>query len=397
MIMLDVPFSHPAWIEIDLEQFKTNLLAIKNHIGPKTKFCLPVKANAYGHGLVQIAKTAVAAKIDYLGVSCLQEGVLLRQADIRIPILVLGAIHVEQIRYFIHYDLEFTISSLYKAKLVAQACAEINKTVKVHLEIDTGMNRTGVRVESANQVLDYIRSQPCFVLKGVYSHLATADSPAHPFSQAQINKFLEFLAQQDLINNPDIICHLANSAGTACFPETHLDMVRAGLLAFGYYPRQDMPANLSVIKSCFAIRAKVAYFKTVLQGEGVSYNHTHIAQKNSHVLTIPIGYGDGLRRCLSNKGAILLDGKKYPIVGNICMDQFMVDIGDDSGYVGDVVTIVGRDQHAEITVEELSKLCSTIPYEILCGFNNRLPRVYCTATNNFWENATNQAYENIIE
>jgi alanine racemase len=390
--MIDVPFGHPAWIEIDLIQFKKNLRIIKEHIGEHTKLCLPIKSNAYGHGLIPIAHAAATAGVDCLAVSCLQEGILLRQANVRLPILVLGAIHIEQIAAFIEYDLEFTVSSYYKAKLVSEACEQLNRQVKVHLEIDTGMNRTGVRVETAHIALEFIQNNPHFILTGIYSHLATADVPNHSFSQVQIEKFLNFL-NTNTFNNNKIIRHLANSAGTACFRESHLDMVRPGLLAFGYYPRLDLPENLLQIKPCFAIRAKVAYFKTVFKGEGVSYNHTHIAPTDAHVLTIPVGYGDGLRRCLSNKAAILLKGKRYPIVGNICMDQFMVDIGMDAGYVGDIVTIIGADHGATIAIEEHSQLCATIPYEILCGFNNRLPRVYRTELGNVWEHAEQATHQ----
>lgn len=368
--------NHPAWIEINIAQFKQNLSTLKAHIGSKTKLCIPVKANAYGHGLVEMSKAAVAAEVDYLAVSCLQEGIILRKANIHIPIIVLGAIHIEQIQELIHYDLEFTIASHYKARLVADICKELQKTVKVHLEVDTGMQRTGVQVATAPMVLDYLFKESCFIVKGIYSHLATSDVPNHPFSSQQILEFTSFIKDAALLDNPDIICHLASSAGVACYPETHLDMVRPGLIAFGYFPRMDVPESLRSIKPCFSIKAKIAYFKTVPAGFGVSYSHTYITAKPTHILTIPIGYGDGLRRCLSNKGVILLNGKRYPMVGTICMDQVMVDIGEDSGYVGDVVTVVGRDNGQEITIEDLSKSCDTIPYEILCGFNDRLPRLY---------------------
>lgn len=382
---MEVPFNHPAWIEIDLAQFKTNLRVIKQHIGPHTKLCLPVKANAYGHGLIPMAQAAVEAKVDYLGVSCLQEGILLRKANIQIPILVLGAIHHEQIQDFITHDLEFTVASLFKAKLVAEQARILQKQVKVHLEVDTGMHRTGVRVDTAPAVLDFMRTHPCFEVKGVYSHLATADDPHHPFSNTQTNEFLNFIVDNNLRDDQAIICHLANSAGVACMPETHLDMVRPGLLAFGYYPRADIPESLRAIKPCFAIKAKVAYFKSVPQGKGVSYNHTYTTPSNVNLLTIPVGYGDGFRRSLSNKGSIVLNGVRYPIVGNVCMDQFMVDIGQNSGYVGDIVTLIGKEANVEVSIQEHSSLCSTIPYEILCGFNNRLPRIYNDSEASFWE------------
>lgn len=374
--MLELPLNHPAWIEIDVAQFKCNLRLIRQHLAPQVKVCLPVKANAYGHGLVNISQAAVDEGIDYLGVSCLQEGKILRQANIKIPILVFGAIHVEQIHELIEYDLEFTIASHYKARLVADVCAKLNKTVKVHLEVDTGMQRTGVRTKTAPEVLEYLNAEKCFILKGIYSHLATADDPDHPFSARQVQEFRDFLRQYHFLDNPNIICHLANSSGVACLPESHLDMVRPGGLVFGCYTRKDIPENLRDIKGCLSIKAKIAYYKNVPPGTGIGYDHTYIVANKSNIVTIPVGYGDGLRRSLSNKGAILHNGKRYPIVGNICMDQFMADLGSDPGYVGEVVTIIGNDKNAQITIDEMSRLCNTHPYEILCGFNDRLPRRY---------------------
>lgn len=375
--MPPLPFNHPAWIEIDLQQFKRNLALIRQHVGPKVKICLPVKANAYGHGLINIAKAACEQGIDYLGVSCLQEGKLLRLSNVQIPILVFGAIHIEQIADLIEYDLEFTIASHYKARLVAEACKQLNKKVNVHLEVDTGMQRTGVRIATAPSVLDYLASEECFVLKGVYSHLATADDPEHSYTQTQIQSFIAFLRENGLYDNPNVLCHLANSSGVSNFPASHLDMVRPGGLVFGCHSRLDVPENLREIKSCLAIRAKIAYYKNVPGGIGIGYDHTYISKHDkSNIVTIPVGYGDGLRRCLSNKGIIIYNGKRYPIVGNVCMDQFMVDLSTDPGYVGDVVTLMGADNGTELSIYEMSRLCNTHPYEILCGFNDRLPRVY---------------------
>lgn len=376
--MRDLPFNHPAWVEINIAQFKRNIQIIKQFIKPQTKICLPIKANAYGHGLVNIAHAACAEGIDYLGVACLQEGKLLRNAKIQIPILVFGAIHIEQIAELIEYDLEFAIASHYKARIVAAAAKELNKKVKVHLEVDTGMQRTGVRATTAPSVIDYMRAEDCFDIRGIYSHLATADDLSHPFTHQQVQNFTNFLSQHQLLSDPNIICHIANSAGLVRLPEAHLDMIRPGGLVFGCFPfkRELMPESLQGIKSCLSIKAKVSYYKNVPAGTGIGYNHTYTVATNSNVITVPVGYGDGLRRSLSNKGSILHNGKRYPIVGNICMDQFMVDLGEDPGYVGDVVTLIGVDHDQEISIEEMSQLCNTHPYEILCGFNDRLPRLY---------------------
>lgn len=375
--MDNIPYAHPAWIEIDTKQLRQNLRIMRQHIGEHPKLLFPVKANAYGHGLVPTAQHT-ADLVDYFGVSCLQEGALLREAGIHNPILVMGAIHAQQIPALAQYNLEVTISSLYKAKLLVEKGVQeqITDPIKVHLEIDSGMNRTGLRISTAPAVIDYIKGSPSLDLVGIYSHFATAATPGDPFFAEQSATFLQFLHQQRLIDDPSILCHFANSAAVACHPETHLDMVRPGLLSYGYYPREDLPNALREIKPCFAVKARVSYFKTIMMGHGVSYNHSYKAKKQSRILTIPLGYGDGYRRSLSNKSTVILKGKHYPVIGDICMDQFMVDIGDDSGYVGDVVTIIGKEQDASITMEQISDTCDTIPYEILCGFNERLPRIF---------------------
>lgn len=375
--MDNVPYAHPAWIEIDTAQLRKNLQIIRQHIGKHPKLLLPVKANAYGHGLVPTAQHT-ADLVDYFGVSCLQEGAILREAGIVNPILVMGAIHAEQVHALAQYNLEVTISSLYKAKLLAEKSEQIHLSapIKVHLEIDSGMNRTGMRVSTAPAVIEYIRNNSCIDFVGIYSHFATAATPDDPFFNEQSETFLQFLQQHNLTDDSSVLCHFANSAAVACHPETHLDMVRPGLLSYGYYPRKDLPSNLHGIQPCFAVKARVSYFKTIMVGHGVSYNHSYKAKKQSRILTIPLGYGDGYRRALSNKSTVILKGKHYPVVGDVCMDQFMVDIGDDSGYVGDVVTIIGEDNGASITMEQISDTCDTIPYEILCGFNDRLPRIF---------------------
>lgn len=369
-----LPFGHPAWIEVDLQQFKKNLHCIRQYIG-NSKLCIPIKANAYGHGLKQIAKAAQEAKVDYLGVSCLQEGAILREAGIQLPILVLGAIHEAQIPELLKYQLEFTISSHYKAKLVAEKCLQLQQKAKVHLEMDTGMQRTGVKPETAVHLLNYLYETQCFEVVGLYSHFATADNPNDDFTQYQINIFQDFIHKNIISQNRKLICHLANSGGLCYFPESHLDMVRPGLLAYGYFPKHKIKA-LADIKPCFSLKAKIAYFKVVDANQGISYGHCYKTQQRTRIVTVPLGYGDGFRRALSNRGHVLIGGHKYPIAGTVCMDQFMVDIDHQEAYVGDEVTLIGKQGSLELSLEEMAAHCDTITYEILCGFNNRLPRFY---------------------
>jgi alanine racemase len=366
-------YSHPSWIEVDLAQFKRNIAIVRDHIG-NTLFCLPVKANAYGHGLVAIGKAAEEAGVDYLGVAHLQEGIALRNANIRLPIIVLGAIHEDQIGDLIQFNLEFSVSSLFKAKLVAEKCKMTGQKCRVHLEVDTGMHRTGVRPSTAVELMHYLKSAHCFEIVGVYSHLATAGGKDDPFALQQISHF-QTLMQHPLFQDIPLVRHMANSAGTLYFPESHFDMVRPSLLSFGYLP-ETYPDTLSKIAPCFSVKTKVSYFKVVEQGAGISYGRSHITQKKTRIVTLPIGYGDGYKRCLSNRGSVLIRGQRFPIVGAICMDQLMVDIGESEVYVGEEAVLIGRQGNAEISVQEIASLCDTIPYEVLCFFNDRLPRVY---------------------
>jgi alanine racemase len=366
--------AHPAWIEVDCNQLKSNIALIKNHIG-NSLLCLVVKANAYGHGLCSIGKMAQDAGVDYLGVAHLQEGVELRQSGIDIPILVLGAIHEDQILDFIHFNLEFTISSSFKANLVANVCEKNQRKCRVHLEIDTGMQRTGVRPSTASSLLEQVRRHRCFTIAGIYSHLATADHPDNPFALEQIHAFKQLIRNLQLDSGTPVVLHIANSSGTVFFPQAHLDMVRTSLIAFGY-PPDNAPSSWSSLSPCLSLKAKISYFKVVAQGEGISYGHTYRTKQQTRIVTVPVGYGDGYRRCLSNRGCVLIRGRRFPIVGTICMDQFMVDIGDQEAYVGDEVVLIGKQGSECISLMEIAALCDTIPYEILCGFNQRIPRFY---------------------
>lgn len=359
--------SHPAWIEIDLAQFQRNLEAIRKKIGGAA-LCLPVKSNAYGHGLVPMAKAAVQFGVETLAVSCLSEGVELRKAGLSCPILVFGAIHEEQIDGLIEHQLEFSISSRYKAELVAKKCG--SRQCKIHLEVDTGMHRTGMRPETALEVYQELRKLPCFQIRGIYSHLATADLPNHPFAFQQIDTFQELRKK---IANKEICWHLANSGGVAFYPNSHFDMVRPGLLCYGLTPDASHDPS---IRPLFSLKARISYFKVVGPNQGISYGHLYTTKKQTRIITIPVGYGDGYGRCLTNLTFILLRGKRFPAAGRICMDQFMVDIGDSEAYVGDPVTLIGRDGQEEISLWELAKLTNSDPREILCRFNDRIPRVY---------------------
>jgi alanine racemase len=367
------PSWHPSWIEIDLDQFRLNIQQIKKQFAPSL-FCLPVKANAYGHGLCEISLAAQLAGVDYLAVAHCQEAVTLRRAGIHLPILVLGAIHQDQLDDLIDFELDVSISSGFKADFLAERCHSRGKRCRIHLEVDTGMQRTGVRCDTAKKLFGHLETLNCFDLIGVYSHMATSDASDHPFNAKQMQLF-EQLLQEPPFQGKKLIRHLANSSGSLHFKGSRWDMVRPSLLSFGY-AQNPLPNSLIDVKPCFSLKAKVSYFKVVDAGVGISYGHSYTTSKRTRIVTVPIGYGDGYRRCLSNRASVLINAQRFPIVGTICMDQFMVDIGEHEVHVGDEVVLIGKQGNEEITLQEISQLCETIPYEILCQFNDRLPRVY---------------------
>lgn len=364
--------SHPAWIEIDVARFKRNIATVRREI-TSARLCVPIKANAYGHGLVPMARALVDEGIEYLAVAHSSEAVTCRRGGITAPILVLGAIHEEQIDDLLRYDIDFTISSAFKARLVAERCRARNKRCRVHLEVDTGMRRTGMRPETTRALYRELTSEPYaqfFDVVGIYSHLATGTHENDKIALDQIEKFSTLMLSPEFASQT-FLKHLGNSAGMLNFSSAHFDMVRPALLCFGY----AAPLGID-IEPCFSLKARVAYFKVVDEGEGISYGHSYVAPSRSRIVTIPVGYGDGFRRALSNRGSVLIRNKRYPIVGTICMDQFMVNVGNDDVYVGDEVVLIGRSGDQEISVAEIASLCDTIPYEILCNFNERIPRIY---------------------
>ncbi len=365
---------HPAWIEIDTGQFRKNIQLVRSYIGDKG-YCLPVKANAYGHGLVPMGKIAEEEGVDYLAVAHLVEGILLRRGGITIPILVMGAIHEGQISDLIEFNLEVSVSSRLKAILASEGARRLSKIVKVHIEVETGMQRTGMRPETALALIQEIKGDKNIEIVGVYSHLATADIPNNDAALTQHESFRQFFLNLTTVYEKPLIRHMANSGGLLHYTEHCYDMVRPALLTFGYI-NGPVPKALEAIRPCFSLKARVSYFKVVAADQGVSYGHTYHTKSQTRIVTIPIGYGDGYRRALSNCGSVLIRGERFPIVGTICMDQFMVDVGDAAVYVGDEVVLMGRQGSEEISLQEISHLLGTIPYEILCAFGSRLPRRY---------------------
>jgi len=364
----------PTRIRVDLDALSHNLAAIQSHV--RVPVMGIVKANAYGHGLVAVARHLEAHGVEQLGVAFVEEGMALRQAGVRVPILVLGGIFGPQVAQFIANDLEITVSSLDKLRQVEAAAEALGRKAVVHLKIDTGMERVGVHSYSARPYIEAAAASRWCTVKGVYSHLACADDPGSPMTLQQLGRFKDACAHFEQIGAPMPMRHLANSGGVLHFPETWLDMVRPGIVLYGVLPDPASKRTIDV-RPALSLVSQVVYFKVVKAGNTVSYGATWTAQRDTRVITVPIGYGDGFPRALSSKGEVLVRGQRRPIVGRICMDQFMVDLGPDgTAYNEDEVMLIGAQDGQTIGCEAVALAAGTIPYEILTGLNERIPREY---------------------
>ena len=363
----------PTRILVDLDAITHNLGAIRKRVGVPVMGI--VKAEAYGHGLVPVARHLQAQGVDQLGVAFLEEGIALREAGITLPILVLGGIFGPQAADLIAHDLEVTVSSLDKLRQVEAAAGSLGRKATVHLKVDTGMERIGVHSYSCAALIEAaVASQWC-TIKGIYSHLACSDDPSSPMTALQVERFAEACAHFERLGAPMPLRHLANSGGVLHFPETWLDMVRPGIVLYGVLPDPASQRSMD-LRPALSLVSQVVYFKVVRAGNPVSYGATWAPAADTRVVTVPIGYGDGWPRALSSRGQVLVRGHRYPVVGRICMDQFMVDIGCDSAWNEDEVVLVGSSGAETITVEDVALAAGTIGYEILTGLNGRIPRAY---------------------
>lgn len=364
----------PTRIRVDLDALSHNVHALQVHAGVPVMGI--VKANAYGHGLVPVALHLQARGIGQLGVALVEEGIALRRAGVTVPILVLGGIHAPQVSQFLACDLEVTVSSIAKLRQVELAAESLGRRAVIHLKVDTGMERIGVHSENAGPFIEAAVASRWCTVKGVYSHLACSDDPASPMTQGQLARFLDACRHFERIGAPMPIRHLANSGGVLHFPETCLDMVRPGIALYGVMPDPASRPTVA-LKPALSLVSKVVYFKVVGAGRTVSYGATWTAPTDTRIVTVPIGYGDGYPRSLSSRGEVLVRGARHPIVGRVCMDQFMVDIGPGgSAYNEDEVVLIGRQGGDGITCEAVALAAGTIPYEILTGLNARIPREY---------------------
>ena len=364
----------PTRVEVDLKILSKNFKSIKTYVG-KTKVMPILKANAYGHGLVRVAQLYEELKADYLGVAVVEEGILLREMGIKMPILVLGGVWGNQIPLFLKHNLTITASSIDKLKQIDDTAAQMKTKAIVHLKIDTGMERIGVHYYNAERFLETAYSYKNISVEGIYSHFATAESNDLTFTKLQLERFNQVLEYYSKHSITPPIRHISNSGAILQLPEANLDMVRPGIMLFGVYPSKNIKKTVSV-KPALTWKSLVVYFKVIKAGNAVGYGLTWKPDHNIRAVTVPVGYGDGYFRSMSHKAKVLLNGKLYPVIGNISMDQIVVNIENDSAYNGDEVILLGSDGKNSITAESLAEWSGTIPYEILTNINTRVPRIY---------------------
>ena len=371
----------PTYLEVNLSQLKQNLENIRAHVAP-AKVLVVLKANAYGHGVDGVAPF-IAPFADYIGVAIAEEGIHLRKLGITTPILIMGGTLVEQLPEFLEYDLTLAASSLDLLTAAEQLAGSAGKPIKTHLKIDTGMERIGVREYEAEALIEKSLACSHVDVEGIFTHFANSETiddslPSNARevkASLQLERFQEVLSIYEKRSAPHPqIRHMANSGATLRMPESYYDMVRPGVLFYGVYPGRDIEKTIEV-KPALKWKSKVVFSKLTLPGRGVSYGSLWQAEEQTRIVTVPCGYADGYFRRMTNRPRVLINGKSYPQVGRICMDQFMVNVGGDVIKVGDEVTLLGNG----IIPEELADWAGTNEYEVMTNISARVPRVFMGA------------------
>lgn len=361
---------------IHLDAIYRNIEEARKRIGNDTKIMAIVKANAYGHGAVEVAG-AIKDKVYGFAVATVREAITLRESGVTNPILVLGYVCKAEYETVILNDITFAILTKEMAKDISECAVRINKTATCHIKINTGMNRIGFPTNSQSiDEIEEITGYDGLDCEGIFMHFATADCEDKTYSREQYERFMEMLAELEQRNVTFRIRHCANSATIIDMPEYKLDMVREGIILYGLKPSEEVDREMKCYPA-LELKSHVIFVKELPAGESVSYGRTYITKAPTKVATVAIGYADGYPRALSNKGYVLVHGKKAPVIGRVCMDQMMIDVTDiDNVQVEDVVTVVGRDGDEEITFEELGRLADRFNYEFVCDISERVERKY---------------------
>ncbi|MDO5408859.1 MAG: alanine racemase [Lachnospiraceae bacterium] len=367
-----------TYVVVDLDAIADNIRAAKARILPDVKMMAVIKADAYGHGALEVGKY-LQDEVDYFAVAEVEEGVALREAGLTLPIMILGYTMKAQYPELIKYDIEQTVYRIEDACLLGKIAVSMGKKAIIHIAVDTGMGRIGfVPNEESADCVKEISKIPGIVIKGIFTHFSTADEADKTYTRQQMeqyDRFVRLLAERG-VEIP--VKHVCNSAGIMEFEDHRYDMVRSGIITYGLYPSEEVKKENLSLKPALEWKAHVAHVKTAGPGLGISYGKTFVTTADqTKIATINIGYADGYPRALSNKGRVLIHGKSAPVIGRVCMDQFMVDItGIEDVQVEDEVTLIGRDGEEFISVEEAAETAGTFNYEFVCDIGKRVPRVY---------------------
>ncbi|HLJ36347.1 MAG TPA: alanine racemase, partial [Ktedonobacteraceae bacterium] len=368
----------PTWVEIDLSAIANNTRLLKTLVGPRVQLLASLKADAYGHGAVKVARTVLHNGATMIGVATTSEATPLREAGIHAPMLVFGYVPLWQMREAVRLDLTITLYSLESAQALARAALALDRTVNVHIKVDTGMGRLGIRAEDVNAVIELVeavRALPNLYLEGIFTHFAMADSLDQIQTRLQLARFQAILQVLDERGLRPPLVHAANSAATLSLPETHFDMVRPGIALFGLDPSSDvrLPEGF---RPALSFKTQVAQVKLVPEGECISYGCIYTTARPTLIATLPVGYADGFRRAPYTWESVLIHGQEAPIVGRVCMDQCMVDVSHiPQTRAGDEVVLIGRQGDATLSAEQVARRLGTINYEVVSAILARVPRV----------------------
>lgn len=367
------------YAKIDLDAVRHNLDAIYKLLKPDTKVIAVIKTDGYGHGAPAIATELEPVEYLYgFAVATAEEALQLRRHGIQKPILILGYVFPEHYPQLIEQDIRLTVFTQEMAEQLAKDAQKLNKDVLIHIKIDTGMNRIGMQVkEESVKIIAQIASLPHIIPEGIFTHFARADETDKSAAKEQFAQFTQMIKMTEDAGIHIPYHHCANSAGIIDLPQTHMDLVRAGIILYGLWPSEEVQKERIDLQPVLELFSHVAYVKQLEAGKSISYGGAYTTKKTQTIATIPAGYGDGYPRSLSNQGYVLIHGKKAPIVGRVCMDQFMVDVTDiPQVKTGDKVVLAGKDGEEVITLETLAKLSGRFHYEFTCCLSKRIPRVY---------------------
>lgn len=367
-----------TWAEVDLDAIAHNIQEIRKITNPNAQIMAVVKADAYGHGFMEVAKTLLENGADRLAVAVLQEGKQLRSRGVDVPILILGASSEESAEDLINFDITPSVFDYEFAKALSYIAEKKEKVTKIHIKIDTGMSRIGfVATDDNRAIIDEIvkiSKLPYIEIEGIFSHFATSDEADQSYTLLQYNRFMDVVKGLEEKGVKIPIKHICNSAGIMMYPEMHLDMVRPGVILYGMYPSDEVDKSRLALIPAMTLKARISYVKEVESGRGVSYGKEYITEGVTKIATVPIGYADGYLRKLAKNGKMIAGGESVPIIGRICMDQCMIDVTNVHNInKGDEAIIFGREG---VTIDDLAKWLETINYEVSCLIGKRIPRIY---------------------